>query len=197
MALSVPGVPPPVRLLHRLAWQPGADMHADWWQRLELARWRHDYQRHPACRAAIDREIVVRRGFPDRPLPGVLDGRQSALLTLVPRLPGLVVALGLIALDCPDYLLMGAYRRALAAHLGSRACDQLLALHRPWRGERTLPATAALVSGAAAAGAHWWARDGQGCPARMALALLLPAGDGPAPPMATAADCLLRVERFL
>lgn len=190
-------IPRAVRRLHLLAWQPGADLHADWWGRLGLASWQADYLRHPACRQAIDREIVARRGFPHEPLPGALDAKQTALLVLEPQLPRLLVALGLIVLDCPDYLLLGAYRRVLAIPLGHRACDQLLALPQAWRGGGARLAAEALVAGAAAAGAAWWARDQHGCPVRRALAGLFPLGEGPDPPPEPAADCLLRVERFL
>lgn len=190
---------PAVQRLHQLGWQPGRWMHADWWERLDLAQWRQDYLCHPSCRMAIDREIVARRRFPSGPLPGELDAEQCALMALEPRFGQLSVALGLVSFDCPDYLLLGSFRRVLARDLGPGACDQLLALYICNGGAPATLEAGSLLSAAAAAGSRWWQRDQGECPVRSALCIILPAGTAQGPELfpGTAADWILKMERFL
>lgn len=178
-APSMPSMPftPALQRLHRLGWQPGATMHDGWWPHLGLAAWRESYRRHPACRAAIDRLIVARRGFPRAPLPARLDDRQSALLSVEPRIEALIVALGVIALDCADHLLVTRYRTHLAGRIGERGCAQLLALHRGWRSPARVASPERLVDAATAAGVRWWRRDAGACVVATLLATRLPPAD--------------------
>ncbi|WP_186448657.1 type III secretion system domain-containing protein [Burkholderia sp. MSMB617WGS] len=168
---------PALQRLHRLGWQPGATMHDGWWPHLGLAAWRESYRRHPACRAAIDRLIVARRGFPRAPLPARLDDRQSALLSVEPRIEALIVALGVIALDCADHLLVTRYRTHLAGRIGERGCAQLLALHRGWSSPARVASPERLVDAATAAGVRWWRRDAGACVVATLLATRLPPAD--------------------
>ncbi|RKT98762.1 type III secretion system subunit [Burkholderia sp. Nafp2/4-1b] len=160
--------------LHRLGWQPGATMHDDWWQHLGLAEWRDKYHRYPACRQAIDRVIVARRGFPRAPLPACLDSRQNALLAAEPRIDSLIIALGVIALDCADHLLVKQYRAHLVGGIGERACTQLLAVHRGWRSSARVALPERLIETATVAAVHWWQRDADACIVATILASRLP-----------------------
>ncbi|KVD74106.1 hypothetical protein WS62_06420 [Burkholderia sp. ABCPW 14] len=175
--MSAAPLTPELQRLHRLGWQPGAAMHDGWWPHLGLAAWRDSYRRHPACRAAIDRLIVVRRGYPCAALPARLDERQSALLSVEPRIGALIVALGVIALDCADHLLVRQYRERLAARIGERGCAQLLALHRGWRSVARVAAPERIVDAATAAGVRWWRRDAASCVVATLLASRLPPVD--------------------
>jgi len=97
-----------VARMHDLCWRPGDYMYASWWSALGLAEWHDTYRKLPACRASIDRVIVSRRGFPVAPLNSDIDDEGRRLLAMEPRLPALCAALGLIALDCDEHLLLGA-----------------------------------------------------------------------------------------
>ena len=203
--MSDHGLTPALQRLHRLGWRPGATMHEDWWPHLGLAAWRDSYQRHPPCRAAIDRLIVARRGYPAGALPAVLDERQTMLTSLEPRIGKLIIALGVIALDCADHLLIKPYRERLAARLGERACAQLLALHAGWRSASRVAEPARVVDVAIAAGVRWWRCDAASCVVATLVASRLPPGsdaaDAPSAPPAPAAgpplDKLLKIARFL
>ncbi|WP_036665040.1 type III secretion system domain-containing protein [Paludibacterium yongneupense] len=145
---------------YQLAWRPGRWMHVEWWPWLKLAGWRDVYSRHPACRAEIDRLIIARRGFPRAPLPSALDASQQALLALEPRLPALLTALGLIGLDCRDYLLLGDYRRAVSSVLGPHGCGQLLILQSRWGAAAAEVEASALPAHALACGIAWLGEGG-------------------------------------
>lgn len=191
-----------VQRLHQLAWQPGAWLDGSWWRHLHLAEWKTLYDRHPSCRSPIDAVLVARRGFPREPIPAVLSTRQSALLALEPRLYELTTALGLIALDCPEYLLLRDSRQALSTHLGERACDQLFILHTGWHARPSLRETAELGSVALRAGAHWLSREAGDCAVSQGLLGLLPhSGDAkfhrPASTAASAQEWLVKLGRFL
>ncbi|MDM5065365.1 hypothetical protein OB934_21580 [Aeromonas salmonicida] len=187
-----------IQRLHQLAWQPGAWMHPAWWPHMTLAMWQPYYQAHPASRAAIDRVIIQRRGFPCAPLPAALSDEQRQLMQLEPRLIPLCTALGLLALGCPDYLLTGRWRRCLAPVLGEQGCDRLLALATFSGGAAADVAPEQIAERALARGLRWWRADTSPCPVRQVLTASLPPGPaesavgyGPAVPW------LLRIGRFL
>ncbi|BBE08744.1 Putative uncharacterized protein [Mycoavidus cysteinexigens] len=184
--------------LHQLAWQPGAWMHDSWWSKLDLARWHDIYRRHPACRSSIDALIIARRGFPACALPAKLEPQQQMLLELEPRWLALTIALGVIALGCPDHLMLKPYRQALAAQLGEHACDQLLALQHNGHGGPCIDSATPLVEAALNAGACWWARDMHHCIVAQLLTTRLPPASAPAQPVpGNAAHWLLKIARFL
>ncbi|QLL13462.1 type III secretion system domain-containing protein [Pseudomonas chlororaphis] len=194
-----------VKRLHRLAWQPGAWLDTSWWSSLGLADWEALYARHVSCRPAIDAALVARRGYPDGPLPGSLNARQTALLALEPRLVTLTTALGLIALDCPEYLLLREHRQALSPRLGDRACEQLFALHRGWNALPAIENNASLNETVLQAGTQWLTRQAGSCAVTHALLGLLPFATnsvsdshGPKPSgTASAQDWLIKIGRFL
>ncbi|WP_277990176.1 MULTISPECIES: type III secretion system domain-containing protein [Pandoraea] len=123
----------------RLVWQPGEQMDDGWWDVLGLSTWKVLYRRYPACRRQVDRLIVARRGWPVahhavRCVPPESDATNAMLpiLRLVPNLRRVALAYGLRRLGCPDYLLLGTYRRALSPWLDAWQCDRLLLMRRDW-----------------------------------------------------------------
>lgn len=184
--------------LHQLAWQPGQWMDSDWWQTLSLQPWQESYQRHPVLRPALDALIVSRRGFPLQALPASLTPFQEQLLALESRLPRLCMALGLLALSCPDYLLMGDYRRQLSSVLGTHGCDLLLALGGfPDQQSPTL-VPEELAASALARGVAWLRHSAGDCVACQTLVITLPPEPELAvPELGPAFPWLLRIGRFL
>jgi hypothetical protein len=116
-----------VRTLHRLAWRPGESMHCSWWAKLGLESWQQQYHLHARLRAPIDVMIVTRHGFPQGPLVTRLSPQQRALMALGARTEVVLMALGLLALNTADYLLMRCYRTQLVAFLGEQMCTRVLA----------------------------------------------------------------------
>lgn len=163
-----------VQHLHQWGWQPGNWMHEDWWLHLELASWRTVYRSQPACRLSIDRLILQHRGITWVSLPASLDTKQQAMFALEPRLPQLIIALGVVALNCPDHLLLKDSRLALRPYLDEQRCNQLLALHRDWScTELALPAES-LCQAALHTGTRWWLRDVEQTPLSDLFTLRLP-----------------------
>lgn len=187
-----------IQRLHQWGWQPGHWMHEDWWRQLGLAPWRSVYRSRAACRPSIDRLILQHRGSAWASLPARLDDGQRAMLALEPRLPRLIVALGVVALNCPDHLLLKDRRLALEPYLDERHCDQLLALHRDWScTEQALPAEA-LSQVALHAGTRWWLRDVEPAPLSDLLALRLPpVADAALSVRDNAVQWLTKLGRFL
>ncbi len=173
-------------------------MHDGWWTHLELAKWQTCYQRHPACRPSIDRLILQHRGFTWTVLPGVLSARQQELFAFESRFTQLIVALGVVALNCVEHLLLNDRRLALMPYLGERDCDQLLALHRDWsKSEKVLPAKN-LADAALQAGTRWWLRDTGHCEVSDLLTMRLPPlADVPISFPDNAVNWLIKAGRFL
>lgn len=191
-----------VKRLHQLAWQPGAWLESSWWAHLSLAEWESIYDDHASCRRAIDATLVARRGFPKQPLPGTLSVRQNALMALEPRLSELATALGLIALDCPEYLLLRDYREALSIHLGDRACEQLFILHPGWKARPTIEDHSRLGEVALQTGTQWLSREAGNCAVSHGLLGLLPHSgnavqDSLLNQAASAPEWLIKLGRFL
>jgi hypothetical protein len=185
-----------VRRAHELAWRPGRWMRADWWAALGLEGWRDAYRRHPGCRDALDRLIVARRGFPAAPLPAVLGESAREALALETRLHVLSTAMGLVALDCRDYLLLGEYRRALSPVLGTRGCDQLLALRPVWGAGPADLTPDGLVAGAGERGGAALSAA-LPAPVRPVLSILLPPSAAAVPAAERNWPLLQRLARWL
>lgn len=187
-----------IQRLHQLAWQPGTWMHDDWWKKLDLSTWQESYRRYPACRASIDQLITKRRAFPRTALPGTLNAQQEAILKLEPRFTRLITALGIVALNCPDFLIMRPYREALARHLGNNACDQLLVLHSTWQTSSNGVSADALAATAFIEGVRWWQRDTHTCPVCTAFGALLPPQEqAPLSDQGNASSWLVKIGRFI
>lgn len=191
-------ITPELQLLHHLAYTPGTWMNDAWWEHLGLASWQATYHRFAACCPAIDRLIRQRRALNWTTQPSRLTPQQRALLTLEPRFIRLITALGLVALNCPDHLLMKAHRQALAPLLDQYHCNQLLGLHQSWNNaEKSMPADT-LALAALQAGGQWWQRDAIPCPVTDLLRLHLPpTSEVTVLPPDNAVHWLIKVDRFL
>lgn len=194
---------PWVQRLHRLAWRPGEAMHAQWWPYLGLGNWQEDYRRQAACRRALDALIVQRRGYPASALPAVLSEQQRQMMALEPRLPSLLVGLGVVAARLPELLLLGEYRRPLAAELGTGGCEQLAALVGDGGAAHRLPAPAQLPGWLRGIGIRWLDDTLRGSVVWSALSICLPPPEGgasnaPIPlPDRPALPMLMRLDRLL
>ncbi|VVE74883.1 hypothetical protein PCA31118_04856 [Pandoraea captiosa] len=128
--------------LARLIWQPGRHMDDGWWDVFGMAPWRAVYRQRPACRASVDRLVIEQRGWPAPEQyadcrPADSEAARVAL-HLMPSLRRVAVAYGLRTLGCPDYLLLGVYRRALSGWLDAWQCDRLLLMRRDWPSKAAL-----------------------------------------------------------
>ena len=184
--------------LHQLTWQAGEWMDEGWWSALSLQPWQLSYQQYPATRPALNRLIAGRLGIAQAPLPGQLTAQQQQLMALEPRLQHLCTALGLLAIACPDYLLLGRYRRQLGLQLGNRACDQLLALGVFDSTQPAILPAEQLLAGASERGIAWLRASAENCLVCRALQIILPPGSPAAvPALGSAVPWLLRIGRFL
>ncbi len=172
--------------LARLIWQPGLHMDAGWWREFDMFSWRETYQRHAVCRAHIDRLLIARRGWPGTTTHDCAPPESDvahAMLRLVPSLRRVSLAYGLRMLGCPDYLLLGTYRRALSTWLDAWQCDRLLLTRREWPTRSTFSPEQIVGAALATTGAYL---DGAAEPlaldvmtvARAARILLPPPVDG-------------------
>jgi len=188
-------------LYHRLLWQPGYHMHEAWWQALGLADWQQHYRRRlPQVRRELDRLICRRRAFPESRFPGVggaFTPLQAALLRGVPRLPMLMLALGLLLSGCPDYVLWRPYRDALAGWLDEQQRQQLWGMWRYGHGSADV-APQELASFAGRCGVKALELALADDPVWQAVRYVLPApADAPAPTVALDTGLFMRLERFL
>jgi len=181
-AIAIPDV---ATQLARLIWQPGRYMHARWWQALEMSAWQSVYRQRSASRASIDRQLIARRGWPDSTsaFGAELTPNDAvcAALHLVPNLRRVALAHGVRAMGCPDYLLVGHYRRALAPWLDAWQCDRLLLTRRDWPTPSVLPPEQLVDAALATTGAWLDEMQVSASPdiaaAHRAMRVLLPPGD--------------------
>ncbi|MFS9381045.1 type III secretion system domain-containing protein [Citrobacter sp. ANG330] len=122
--------------LYRLFMRPGGYIHEQHWHLSGLANWREDYLAHPALRPEIDRQLRTRLGW-SWPGQGSLTSLQRQWVRWLPKLPMIVIALGLLELNCSDYFMLGHYRRPLIGLLGEVTFNQIFAL---WQGGDDEPA---------------------------------------------------------
>ncbi|MBC8642800.1 hypothetical protein IAG25_39100 [Caballeronia sp. EK] len=114
------------RRLYSLWHEPGQEMASGWWGTLRLSKWQEPYARHPLIRPTLN-EMIARRLGQTRPVPKMSPLVEEMLTSRIRR-ECLCAALGLISLQCPDYLVLRRFRTALSPTLDSRALDQLIAL---------------------------------------------------------------------
>lgn len=145
-----------VTQLARLIWQPGMHMDVGWWRAFDMLPWRETYRRQAACRKSIDALIIARRGWPSAAAGDCAPPQSNtahAMLRQLPNLRRLSLAHGLRTLGCPDYLLLGTYRRALSSCLDAWQCDRLLLTRRDWPASATLSPEQVVPAALAATGA--------------------------------------------
>ena len=120
---------------------PGKTMHASWWEELSLTSWASVYGTNNILTRQIDALIIHRGHLPA--FPATLNGmteRGQVLSRLSWKLPYFILALGVLLLECPDYLIRREYRTPLAEQLGE---EQVQLLWMLWRGGEKNPALSA------------------------------------------------------
>jgi len=123
--------------LAQWCFSPGKNMHASWWQHLGIGSWASYYGRNPILDRQLDALIRKRTLLPHyRQLIFPMTEIQQGVLRMWPRLPSLLICLGILLLECPDYLLRREYRLSLNAAIGESTVDQLWML---WRGGKREP----------------------------------------------------------
>ncbi|WP_374627161.1 type III secretion system domain-containing protein [Pandoraea sp.] len=141
--------------LASMIWQPGRHMDEGWWHAFDMLPWQTAYRQHAVCRAHVDRLLIERRGWPGAAAsdcaPPASDAARDAL-RLLPRLRRVSLAHGLRVLGCPDYLLLGRYRRALSSWLDAWQCDRLLLTRQAWPARAALPPEQVVRAALATAG---------------------------------------------
>ncbi|KML17784.1 hypothetical protein VL10_24105 [Leclercia adecarboxylata] len=187
----------------QLLWQPGLRLHEHWWIRLDLSHWEKNYPLlSPKGQRELDRLICHRRQFPlasnNLPLSNH-SALQSALIRADRRMPVLLLALGLLLLECPDYLLWRPYREVLSSHLSHVQLEQLQIL---WRRGRRSPqlSPADLIQGAQMTGLTALSLELQNEPVWQAISYSLPVADDCLSASAltvSAEQIFMRLERFL
>ena len=116
---------------------PGKTLHTSWWHKLGLSTWMALYQSTPSLARHIDLYIRHAMNMPELIVtPSSFSDIQKSMFTSVKRLPKLIVALGLLLLECPDYLLRREYRQQLETVLDEMSINQLWML---WRGQKREP----------------------------------------------------------
>ncbi|VVE76820.1 hypothetical protein PSP31121_00911 [Pandoraea sputorum] len=118
-------------------------MDAGWWNTFGMSEWRTPYLRYVACRPPVDRLLVERRGWPVAVRTDCTLARSEAalgMLHLMPNLRRVALAHGLRVLGCPDYLMLGTFRRALSPWLDAWQCDRLLLTRHEWPSHRAFEA---------------------------------------------------------
>ena len=139
-------------------------MAPGWWRLLDLAAWQPAYQAHAALRPELDRLIAARLGHAGAPPAD--DALADRLLTDAARRDSWCLALGLWALQCPEYLLLRPFRQTLSPALTLAQQTQLLALLPAAPPRTAVLAPALLPAAARQTGAAWLA-----CAAEPTLAL--------------------------
>lgn len=185
-------ISPALVTLHTLWWQPGRVMDESWWPALALDTWQQPYAHYPSLRPAIDQVIRMRLGHHGE-MPGI-SAQVSPLLADAERRNALCLALGLWALQCPDYLVLKSYRQTLSTLLSPALIGQLQVLfpaeaRAPVRlSPEDLPAVAQAV------GVAWLCQSGE--PA-LVLCRLLWARNEVAPPAQALETVLPRLQKWL
>ena len=148
-------ITPALQSLYALWWQPCSVMHPGWWSHLNLDSWLEPYENQPALGTALNKLIGLRLGHDEHcPVPELTPTAQI-LLEDVNRFKMLGIALGLWALQCPEYLYLRTYRHALKDALDDAALEQLQALFPVDAKMCQRIAPDALPAAAAALGTAW------------------------------------------
>ncbi|MGQ5524538.1 type III secretion system domain-containing protein [Chitinimonas sp. PSY-7] len=186
---------PALQSLYALWWQPCGVMHPGWWTHLNLDSWRSPYQNQPAIGSTLNKLIGLRLGHDEHcPVPKLTSTAQ-VLLEDVGRFKMLGMALGLWALQCPEYLFLRTYRQALKDTLDDAAIAQLQALFPvDARMSSSLPPEA-LPAAAAALGTAWISHADDHAVA--AARLLLPPPDMQLAPAAPVMPVLSKLLKWL
>ncbi|BAE74571.1 putative type III secretion apparatus [Sodalis glossinidius str. 'morsitans'] len=157
--------------LYRYSWQPARYANPAWLAALGFRprpTWRYGQQ--PQLDQGLNQALRQWRGIP--PLGHALTPRARRLARLAPVMPQAALGLGLLALDCSDYLLLPGYREVIGQWLSEATLWQLFGLCSGKRGAVWAPE--ALVEQAMTLGTAVLTRMAVIEPVLSPLLLLLP-----------------------
>ena len=117
-----------IRYLHQLAWRPAQFAHPLWLAAVGVRTDNYRYGRHRELDLVLDSALNRLRNFPQQALPAVLDKRQQCQIVGAERLSTRCVALGLVYLQCDDYLRLRCYRQGLSPLLSEDDIQQLMGM---------------------------------------------------------------------
>ena len=115
-----------VQYLHQLAWRPAQFAHPLWLAAVGVNPENYGYGRSRALDSALNGMLIQRRKFPQQRLPAVLNPRQQRQIAQRQRLPALCLALGVVSLQCDDYLRLRRYRQVLSPLLNDDDIQQII-----------------------------------------------------------------------
>ncbi|AHM76151.2 type III secretion system domain-containing protein [Yersinia hibernica] len=117
-----------IRYLHQLAWRPAQFAHPLWLAAAGLKTGNYCYGRSHELDAALNVVLNSLRNFPQQSLPALLTQQQQYQMVEPPRLLARCLALGLVYLQCDDYLRLRQYRQALAPLFDESDIQQLMGM---------------------------------------------------------------------
>jgi Type III secretion system subunit len=117
-----------IRQLHQLAWRPAQFAHPLWLAAVGVKAENYCYGRSAALDTALNNALIRQRKFPQQALPPVLSKQQQCQMAGYQRLSTRCLALGLVHLQCDDYLRLRHYRQALLPLLNEADIQQLMGL---------------------------------------------------------------------
>lgn len=117
----------PEQLYLKLWYQPGACMDSSWWHHLGMQAWQTAYGQQVGLRPALDQRLASLLAQQGQP-PEVGDASLLSRLCTAHSRQRCVMALGLQALGCSDYLLRKPWRQALAGVFSGEELSRLLVL---------------------------------------------------------------------
>lgn len=126
-ATITPPADPLLLQLYRYSWQPARYAHPAWLAAIGFRPrpgWR--YGQRPHLDEGLNQALRRRRGTPV--LGHALTPRARRLAQLASTMPQAALSLGLLALDCSDYLLLPAYRQVIGQWLSEEVLWQLFGL---------------------------------------------------------------------
>ena len=117
-----------IRYLHQLAWRPAQFAHPLWLAAAGMNTARYHYGRSLVVDRALNARLNHLRRFPQQPLPGVLSQQQQYQIVEPERLSARCLALGLVYLQCDDYLRLRSYRQQISSLLSESDISQLIGM---------------------------------------------------------------------
>lgn len=117
-----------IQYLHQLAWRPAQFAHPLWLAEVGVKPENYHYGRSQVFDRALNSLLIQRRKFLQSPLPVVLSQQQQRQIAQSQRLPALCLALGVVSLQCHDYLRLRHYRQALSPLLNDADLQQLIGM---------------------------------------------------------------------
>lgn len=117
-----------IRYLHQLAWRPAQFAHPLWLAAAGVKTASYHYGRSLVMDSALNARLNHLRRFPQQPLPAVLSQQQRYQIVKPERLSARCLALGLVYLQCDDYLRLRRYRQQLLPLLSESDIQQLMGM---------------------------------------------------------------------